>query len=141
MEGMFPYATVAHVVSSAGFVLTTWLAAYLTVHVSRSSPARLAILSLFALSGYFLHTVLCVFVPADQIGHIWRRYMGWLALLPLPLWLHLTATLLPLAQRARWRLPVWLTYATAGFLSLLWMWGPWQFSRRTLLPPELAWPV
>jgi len=79
MEDMFPYATVSHVVSSAGFVLTTWLAAYLTVHVSRNSPARLAILSLFALSGYFLHTVLCVFVPADQIGHLWRRYMGWLA--------------------------------------------------------------
>jgi DNA-binding CsgD family transcriptional regulator/GAF domain-containing protein len=141
MEGMFPYATVAHVVSSAGFVLTTWLAAYLTVHVSRSSPARLAILSLFALSGYFLHTVLCVFVPADQIGHIWRRYMGWLALLPLPLWLHLTASLLPPGQRAHWQLRLWLTYATAIVLSILWAWGPWQFSRRTLLPPELAWPV
>lgn len=141
MDSIFPYATVSHVVSSAGFVLSTWLAAYLTVHVSRSSPARLAILSLFALSGYFLHTVLCVFVPADQIGHIWRHYMGWLALLPLPLWLHLTVTLLPPAQRARWRFPVWLTYAITVTLSILWVWGPWQFSRRTLLPPDLDWLV
>lgn len=85
MSSYFPYATVAHLVGSAGFVLTTWLGAYLTAHIPRSFPSRLAILSLFALSGYFLHVVLCMFLPADQIGHLWRRFMGWFALLPLPL--------------------------------------------------------
>ena len=141
MESIFPYATESHVVSGTGFVLTTWLAAYLVVHISRSSSARLAILSLFALSGYFLHTVLCVFVPADEIGNIWRRYIGWQSLLPLPIWLHLTTTLLPSNQQARWRFRVWFTYATAITLGIIWILGPWQFSRNTLLPPELQWLV
>jgi len=60
MEGVFPYATESHVIGGTGFVLTAWQAAYLVVHISGSTSVRLAILSLFALSGYFLHTVLCV---------------------------------------------------------------------------------
>lgn len=141
MSSFFPYATYAHVVGSAGFVLTTWLATYLAAHKPRSFPSRLAILSLFALSGYFLHVVLCMFLPAEQIGHLWRRFMGWFALLPLPLWLHLTSTLLPPEQQARQRLPIRLAYVAVALLSAAWIFGSWSFSRTTLLPPELIWPI
>lgn len=137
INSIFPYATVAHAISGLGFVLTTWLAAYLTIRVSRSSSSRLALLSLFALSGYFLHAVLCAFVPATEIGHIWRRYLGWLSLWPLPFWLHLTTTLLPKKQQGRWQLLLWSTYIFASVLSISWIWGSWEFSRLTLLPSQL----
>jgi len=135
ISGIFPYATISHAVSGAGFVLTTWLAAYLTVHVSRSSSSRIAIISLFTLSGYFLHTVLCVFVPAHEIGHIWRRYLGWIALFPIPIWMHLSTTLLPLNQQKKWRLRIGSAYMIAGLMSVLWVLGPWEFSRYSILPP------
>ncbi len=141
MDVFFPHATIAHLVSGLGFVLTTWLAAFLVAHRPRSMPSRLAILTLFALAGYFLHAVLCVFVPADQIGHIWRRNLGWLALWPLPLWFHLTLTLLPPEIRARQRTALWFIYGITFLLSVTWILGPWRFSRQTLLPPELVWQI
>jgi len=141
MDGFFPNATTSHWIGSAGFVLTTWLGAYLASHVPRSVPSRLAILSLFTLSGYFLHVILCLFLPADQIGHIWRRFMGWLALLPLPLWLHLTSALLTPKQRVYQQFLIWPVYLVAGWLSVIWIFGAWNFSRNTLLPPGLIWPV
>ena len=141
MDGFFPNAAISHWVGSVGFVLTTWLGAYLASHVPRSLPSRLAILSLFTLSGYFLHVILCLFLPADQIGHIWRRFMGWLALLPLPLWLHLTCALLPPKQHSQQRHLIWLVYLATGLLSVAWIFGSWSFSRITLLPPGLIWPI
>ncbi len=141
MGEIFPYGTVAHVVSGAGFVLTLWLGAYLASHVPRSFPSRLATLSLFALSGYFLHVVLCLFLPAEQAGHLWRRYMGWFALWPLPFWLHLTASLLGQAAAGLQRALIRATYAAAVLLGAAWVTGDWSFSRDTLLPPELVWPI
>lgn len=133
MDGFFPDATVSHWIGSVGFVLTTWLGAYLASHVPRNLPSRLAILSLFTLSGYFLHVILCLFLPADRIGHIWRRFMGWLALLPLLLWLHLTSLLLSPKQYAQQRLLIlsgsviiflmaWILYwpITVNWLKLPW---------------------
>ena len=141
MEGFFPNAAMSHWVGSIGFVLTTWLGADLASHVPRSLSSRLAILSLFTLSGYFLHVILCLFLPADQIGHIWRRFMGWLALLPLALWVHLTSALLTSKQPTYQRFLIWLVYLVAGLLSVVWVFGSWNFSRTTLLPPGLIWPI
>ena len=142
MDKMFPYATIAHLVSGIGFVLSTWLGAYLVSRAPRSFPSRLAILSLFALSAYFLHTVLCLFIPADQIGHLWRRYLGWFALVPLPIWMHLTAALLsPTPRKKLQQVNIYSAYIVCGVLSFAWTFGPWSFSRYTLLPPELVLPI
>ncbi len=141
MDKIFPYATIAHLVSGIGFVLSTWLGAYLVSRAPRSFPSRLAILSLFALSAYFLHTVLCLFIPADQIGHLWRRYLGWFSLVPLPIWLHLTAALLSPTRRGLRLVNIYSAYIVCGLLSISWMFGPWSFSRHTLLPPELVLPI
>jgi len=141
MDKIFPYATIAHLVSGIGFVLSTWLGAYLVSHAPRSFPSRLAILSLFALSAYFLHTVLCLFIPADQIGHLWRRYLGWFSLVPLPIWLHLTAALLSPTRRGLRLVNIYSAYIVCGLLSISWAFGPWSFSRHTLLPPELVLPI
>ncbi|MBI5350055.1 MAG: GAF domain-containing protein [Chloroflexi bacterium] len=141
MDKIFPYATIAHLVSGIGFVLSTWLGAYLVSRAPRSFPSRLAILSLFALSAYFLHTVLCLFIPADQIGHLWRRYLGWFSLVPLPIWMHLTTALLSPARRGLQQVNVYSAYGVCGLLSLAWAFGPWSFSRHTLLPPELVLPI
>lgn len=141
MDILFPFGTSAHWVGTIGFVITIWLGAYLATHSPRSFPSRLAIFSLFALSGYFLHVVLCIFLPAEQAGHLWRRFMGWFALLPLPIWFHLTASLLPPEQRSSQGFIVRLAYAVCGILSFIWIFGDWQFSRETLLPPELVLPI
>lgn len=141
MDIFFPYGTPAHIVSSAGFVISTWLGAYLAAHVPRSSYSRLVILSLFALSAYYLHTILCLFMPAQQAGYLWRRFMGWFALIPFPFWLHLTSKLLPEEQRNAQRTVVRMTYAVALWLGAVWVIGGWQFSRITLLPPRLVWPI
>ncbi len=141
MDKIFPYATIAHLVSGIGFVLSTWLGAYLVSRAPRSFPSRLAILSLFTLSAYFLHTVLCLFIPADQIGHLWRRYLGWFSLVPLPIWMHLTTALLAPAPRRLQRIIIYSAYLACGLLSLSWTFGPWSFSRHTLLPPELVLPI
>jgi hypothetical protein len=67
--------------------------------------------------------------------------MGWLALLPLPLWLHLTFALLTPKQSAPQRFLIWLVYLVAGLLTAVWIFGSWKFSRTTLLPPGLIWPI
>ena len=53
MDSFFPNAMVSHGVDRIGFVLTTWPGDSLTSHAPRSLPSRLAILSLFILSGYY----------------------------------------------------------------------------------------
>lgn len=141
MNLLFPYGTAAHWVGTGGFVITIWLGAYLTTNAPRSFPSRLAILSLFALSGYFLHVVLCLFLPAEEAGHLWRRHMGWFVLLPLPLWLHLTISLLPSAKQSRQRPVAQWAYGACGILSLFWVFGESEFSRQTLLPLRFVWPI
>jgi hypothetical protein len=141
MELLFPHGTPAHWVGSIGFIFTMWLGIYLATHAPRSSPARLAILSLFAISGYFLQVVLCLFLPAQEAGFLWRRNLGWMILLPLPLWLHLTSFLLNPEQRERQHLIIWLTYSVSAFLSIIWIFADWRFTRENVLPPELVWTI
>ncbi len=141
MDLLFPHGTSAHWAGSIGFIFTMWLGVYLATHAPRSSPARLAILSLFALSGYFLQVVLCLFLPAQEAGFLWRRHLGWMILLPLPLWLHLTSLLLAPEQQKRQHHIIWLTYGVSAFFSIIWVFGDWRFTRENVLPPELVWPI
>jgi len=138
---LFPHGTSAHWIGSIGFVFTMWLGIYLATHAPRSSPARLAILSLFALSGYFLQVVLCLFLPAQEAGFLWRRHLGWMILLPLPLWLHLTSLLLSPKLHKHQNWAIWLAYGVSAFLSIIWIFGDWQFTRQNVLPPELVFPI
>ena len=135
MNGLFPYGTFAHWVGGSGFVLSIWLGAYLATHVPRRVHARLAYISIFVLAGYFLYVTLCLFLPAEEAGYLWRRYLGWLSLGPLPIWLHLSHSLQPTAQQRRQRPLIWIAYAAGVSLSAIWILGDWSFSRETLFPP------
>lgn len=125
----------------AGFVVAVWLGSYLATHTTRTRVARLATLTVLSLAGYFLHAVLCLHVPAVQAGFLWRRFLGWFAIPPLPLWFHLTAELPPahLFRRERW--VVWAAYGVAAVLVGLWLFGSWTFSTTSLVPYELGLPV
>lgn len=78
----------ASVTAIAGFVAATWLGCYLATHMTRNRMAQLATLTILSLAGYFLHAVLCLHVPAVEAGFLWRRFLGWFAIPPIPLWLH-----------------------------------------------------
>ncbi|MBI4787277.1 MAG: hypothetical protein HY782_09550 [Chloroflexi bacterium] len=124
-----------------GFFISLWLGCYLVTHTTHSRVAWLAILTILSLAGYFLHAVLCLHVPAVQAGFLWRRFLGWFAIPALPLWLHVTASLLPaeFARRERWF--VIGMYAAAIILIGLWLFGAWTFSTASLVPLELAPPL
>jgi len=132
---------ISSLMAIAGFVIALWLGCYLATHTTPTRIARLATLTILALAGYFLHAVLCLHVPAVQAGFLWRRFLGWFAIPPLPLWFHLTTELLPapLARHQRWL--VVGTYSTAAVLAGLWLFGAWTFSTTSLVPLELGLPV
>ena len=138
---VFPYGTFAHWVSGTGFVLSIWLGAFIATHVPRRPVSRLAYLSIFSLAGYFLHATLCLYAPAEEAGYLWRRYLGWFALAPLPIWFHLTSILLSEEKRRKQWFYVRLSYAIAILLAITWVVGDWSFSRETIFPPEISLPI
>ena len=124
-----------------GFAVTMWLGFYLATHMTGSKSARLATLCIVSLAGYFLHAVLCLHVPAVQAGFLWRRFLGWFVVPPLPLWYHLTLELLPPSLADRQRVLIIPTYLGGGLLIVLWIFAPWTFSTESLVPVQLIWPV
>ena len=132
---------ISSLTATAGFVVTLWLGCYFATHTTRSRVAWLATLAILSLAGYFLHAVLCLHVPAVEAGFLWRRLLGWFAIPPFPLWLHLTTELLParLTQRLRWAIVG--AYVTGLVLAASWLFGAWTFSTTSLVPLELGLPV
>ncbi len=72
-----------------------WLGFYIITRSSHSDLSRLAALTLWSLSCFFLYNSIAINVPGSQ-ALAWLRYI---IIIVLPLWLHVTVLLLP--ERAR----------------------------------------
>jgi hypothetical protein len=90
---------------------------------------------------YFLHAVLCLHVPAEHAGFLWRRFLGWFVVPFFALWLHTTAEASGHSRHRPGRLLVLLLHAAAAALAGFWLWGRWTFSSAALHPVELRLPV
>ncbi len=68
-----------------------WLGFYIITRSAHSDLSRLAALTLWCLSGFFLYNSIAINVPGSQ-ALAWLRYT---IIVVLPLWLHVTVLLLP----------------------------------------------
>jgi len=128
-------------VSAVGFAAALWLGAYLWTAGRNQGTARWAACGFFSLALYFLHAVLCLHVPAEHAGFLWRRFLGWFVVPFFALWLHTTAEASAHFRHRRGRLLVLLLHAGAAALAGFWLWGRWTFSSAALHPVELRLPV
>jgi len=128
-------------VSAVGFAAALWLGAYLWTAGRNQGTARWAACGFFSLALYFLHAVLCLHVPAEHAGFLWRRFLGWFVVPFFALWLHTTAEASGHSRHRPGRLLVPLLHAAAAALAGFWLWGRWTFSSAALHPVELRLPV
>jgi hypothetical protein len=128
-------------VSAVGFAAALWLGAYLWTAGRNQGTARWAACGFFSLALYFLHAVLCLHVPAEHAGFLWRRFLGWFVVPFFALWLHTTAEASGHSRHRPGRLLVLLLHAAAAALAGFWLWGRWTFSSAALHPVELRLPV
>jgi hypothetical protein len=128
-------------VSAVGFAAALWLGAYLWTAGRNQGTARWAASAFFSLALYFLHAVLCLHVPAEHAGFLWRRFLGWFVVPFFALWLHTTAEASGHSRHRPGRLLVLLLHAAAAALAGFWLWGRWTFSSAALHPVELRLPV
>jgi hypothetical protein len=128
-------------VSAVGFAAALWLGAYLWTAGRNQGTVRWAASAFFSLALYFLHAVLCLHVPAEHAGFLWRRFLGWFVVPFFALWLHTTAEASGHSRHRPGRLLVLLLHAAAAALAGFWLWGRWTFSSAALHPVELRLPV
>jgi len=124
-------STVTAITSFAGLVVSLWLGLYIVTRSPRSRLSWLASGTLWALAGYFLNNLTYVQGPPGSRLPWW---WGWSVALAVPLWFHLSVSLLPpeSARRQRWAVP--LVY----FLTLNWVameaFTPWVVQGLTTEP-------
>jgi hypothetical protein len=130
MAGEF-LTTLTTVTNFAGLVVSLWLGFYIVTRSPRSQISWLASGTLWALTGYFLNNLTYVQGPPGSRLPWW---WGWSVALAVPLWSHLSVTLLPeeAARRQRWWVP--LVYLVTLNLVAMEAFTPWIFEGVTTEP-------
>ncbi len=95
---LFTVATSLNLLAAAASV---WLGFYIVTRSARSRISWLAALTLWAIASLFLYNSVAINVPESGVL-LWLRPV---AILVVPLWLHLTVTLHPDSTRLRGRTP------------------------------------
>ncbi len=115
-------ADIQNVTSLVNFIflaLSLWLGLYLVTRSPRSPISRLAGVTLWAVSGYFLNNIMYLNVLHGQSAVIGLRMSRW-AIVPVPvLWLHLSTHYLPAEMQRRWRRVLYFVYPLAGILVII----------------------
>lgn len=115
-------ADIQNVTSLVNFLflaLSLWLGLYLVTRSPRSPISRLAGVTLWAVSGYFLNNIMYLNVLHGRSAVVGLRMSRW-AIVPVPVfWLHLSTHYLPAEMQRRWRRVLYLVYPFAGILVII----------------------
>lgn len=119
-------------VNLVGLIASLWLGLYILTRSPGSRTSWLGTGTLWALSGFFLSSLTQIHGPPGEAPPRW--WWGWSVGIAVPVWFHLSASLLPDKLARRERPLVVVVYLLALSFVMMEAFLPWVFAGKALRP-------